>query len=136
MARFSRIVPILVGLAMVFLNTDFLVPFSRATYQGSALLTVVVISILANAKVVIAFRGLRQVKLPESGLWMRRAVQKCEAPAIVLLALVPFPGLRTFCTAWCSVTQSRVGLAALLLANPVHVWSLVWGSDWILAKLL
>jgi hypothetical protein len=141
--RVLKFWPALLGLALLPLNTDGLIPFLRGFFGGSVLVTVVGVSVLANSKVLLSFWGFGKTPeiqtLPEaaSGVLakLHKLVRDWTVPAIALLTLVPVSGLRAFCTAWCSATQSRPGLATLLLVNPVHVWTLVLGWDWVLSLL-
>jgi hypothetical protein len=138
-AYLRRYWPVLIGLAMIPLNTDALIPFLRGFFRGSVLATVLGVSILANAKVIIAYWGVgrsSECAKPQVTnrflVWTHSCIERWTIPTIAVLTLLPIPGFRSLCTAWCSATQSPQGLAALLIANPVHVWSLVLGWDLIL----
>lgn len=140
MTVYLRFWPVLVGLVLIPLNTDFLIPFLRGFFRGSVLATVLGVSILANTKVLISYWGLGksadhqivpQVK-NRFVVGTHTFIQRWTVLAIAILTLLPVPGFRSLCTAWCSATQSPQGLAVLLIANPIHIWSLVLGWDLIL----
>lgn len=139
--KFWPILVGLIGLALIPLNTDVLIPLLRGFFPSSVLVTVVGVSILANLKIFLAFHGVGKLNQGQSRepknrflLWAWTLIKRSEVLAIVILTIIPFPGLRTVCTAWCSGTQSWQGLTALMVANPIHVWSVVWGLDWILGR--
>ena len=130
----------LVGVVLIPINTDALILPLRG-FGGSATFVVVGVSILANLKVFIAFHGVKklnqgQVVEPTNRflLLVWNLIKRAEVPAIVALTIIPLPGFRTVCTAWCSGTQSWQGLTALMIANPIHVLSVVWGLDMIMGR--
>lgn len=143
MSRYFWSILALVSLVATFLNTDTLIPVLRGFVEGPVWITVIGVSILANAKVALAFFSVGKSGVPQKMEvkhpllvrfrdWAWRWIRKSEVAAIVVLTITPLPLTRTICTAWCSATQSSRGLIALLLANPIHVWSYVIGLDWIL----
>lgn len=145
MSRYFWSLLALVSLVATFLNTDTLIPILRGFWHGSAWPLVIVVSVLANAKVALAFFSVGKSGVPQKmGVkhpllvrfrdWAWQWIRKSEVAAIVVLTITPLPLTRTICTAWCSATQSSRGLVALLLANPIHVWTYVVGLDWILGR--
>ena len=131
----------MLSLALIPLNTDAFIPVMRGFFRGSALVTVIGVSVLANSKVLLAFWGFGKSsvdkKVPEvKHRFLARVngfIRDWTVLTVAVLTLIPLPGLRSFCTAWCSATQSWRGLTALLVANPIHIWSLVLGWDWVLS---
>ena len=127
------------SLVATYLNTDALIPFLRSVVQGPAMLTVVVVSIVANIKVLVTVVSAHKSGATEKVngqllVRMQGWIARAEVPAILFLTILPIPMTRTACTLWCSATQSYKGLVALLIANPIHVWTFVLGWDWFLGR--
>src|SRR3989344_6946050 len=127
----------LVSAVATYLNTDALIPALRGFIQGLAMLTVIGVSVVANLKVWLtvtsAERSGATQKMNNVGWiqrimnWVRQWIERSEVAAIAVFTILPIPGSRAICTTWCSITQSKRGLVALLVANPIHVWTYVLG---------
>lgn len=137
---FTHFFELVAGIFLAVFNTDLLILSLRGASKVSAVGIVVMVSIVANAKVLLAFSGFSRLGLGRGlGLgqsdWVTSWIQRAEVPALIALSLIPLPGMRTACTAWCSANQSWPGLVAIMVANPIHILSVVWGWDTLVGLL-